>query len=243
MLLRDHSSDPLDEPLVRVIALVGEPDACAQPQTARVLARNDGADDQGPFTLSDIRQERFEQVAAKRHRVDGPERMHGPERGPASQFMRPDAGIVLARVARRATLSYMTQPLSLRLPESTLQRLGSRARSRGVPPRSLAQRYVEEGIRTDEHPLIRFADGPAGRRARLQGTGLDVWEAFAVVLDNDGDERAAADYLELPLGLIQAAIAYYGVYPSEIDDWIELNARDSEAARSAWLAGQAALKR
>ena len=30
MLLRVHSPDPLDEPLVRVIALVGEPDACAQ---------------------------------------------------------------------------------------------------------------------------------------------------------------------------------------------------------------------
>jgi uncharacterized protein (DUF433 family) len=129
------------------------------------------------------------------------------------------------------------------LPDATVARLGARARSRSVPPRTLAQRYVEEGLRTDEHPLIRFADGPAGRRARLQGTGLDVWETIAVVRDNDGDERAAADYLELPLGLIQAAVAYYGAYPSEIDEWIELNTRESEAARAAWLAGQAALKR
>jgi hypothetical protein len=43
--------------------------------------------------------------------------------------------------------------------------------------------------RMDEHPLIRFADGPAGRRARLVGTGKDVWEIIAVVRDNDG--RAA----------------------------------------------------
>ena len=146
-------------------------------------------------------------------------------------------------VARRATLSYVTQPLSLRLPDATVERLGARARSRSVPPRTLAQRYVEEGLRTDEHPLIRFADGPAGRRARLQGTGLDVWEAIAVVRDNDGNEQSAAAYLELPLGLIQAAVAYYGAYPSEIDTWIELNAREGEAARDAWLAGQAALKR
>ncbi len=137
----------------------------------------------------------------------------------------------------------MSQPLSLRLPTETVERLGARARSRGVAPRTLAQRYVEEGLRTDEHPLIRFADGPAGRRARLQGTGLDVWEAIAVVRDNDGDERVAADYLEIPLGLIQAAVAYYGAHPSEIDEWIELNNRESEAARAAWLAGQAALKR
>jgi uncharacterized protein (DUF433 family) len=129
------------------------------------------------------------------------------------------------------------------LPEATLERLSARARSHSVPPRTLAQRYVEEGLRTDEHPLIRFADGPAGRRARLQGTGLDAWEAIAVVRDNDGDERAAADYLEIPLGLIQAAVGYYGAYPSEIDEWIELNARESEAARASWLAGQVALKR
>ena len=67
MLLRRHASNSLNEPFVRVIALVGQPDACAQPQTARVLACNDGADDWSPFTLSDVRQERFEDVAAKRH--------------------------------------------------------------------------------------------------------------------------------------------------------------------------------
>ena len=142
-----------------------------------------------------------------------------------------------------ATLRYMSQPLSLRLPDATLDRLGARARSRSVAPRTLAQRYVEEGLRTDEHPLIRFVDGPAGRRPRLQGTGLDVWEAISVVRDNDGDEREAAEYLQIPLGLIQAAVAYYGAYRDEIDEWIELNAREGEAAYAAWLAGQQALKR
>lgn len=104
----------------------------------------------------------------------------------------------------------MSQPLSLRLPDATLDRLGARARSRSVAPRTLAQRYVEEGLRTDEHPLIRFVDGPAGRRPRLQGTGLDVWEAISVLRDNDGDEKEAAEYLTIPLGLVQAAGAYYG---------------------------------
>ncbi len=140
-------------------------------------------------------------------------------------------------------MRYMTQPLSLRLPEATLDRLGAQARSRGVATRTLAQRYVEEGLRTDEHPLIRFVDGPAGRRPRLQGTGLDVWEAISVLHDNDGNERAAADYLQIPLGLVQAAVAYYGAYRDEIDEWIELNARESAAARAAWLAGRQALKR
>jgi hypothetical protein len=55
VLLRPDSPEPLNEPLVRVIALVGEPDAGAQPQTAGVLACNDGADDWSPFALSDVR--------------------------------------------------------------------------------------------------------------------------------------------------------------------------------------------
>jgi hypothetical protein len=128
------------------------------------------------------------------------------------------------------------------LPDATLDRLGARARSRNLAPRTLAQRYVEEGLRTDEHPLIRFVDGPAGRRARLLGTGLDVWEAISVVRDNDGDERAAAEYLGIPLGLIQGGVVYYGAYRDEIDQWIELNTRETEGAHEAWLAGQQALK-
>jgi uncharacterized protein (DUF433 family) len=86
-------------------------------------------------------------------------------------------------------------------------------------------------------------DGPAGRRPRLQGTGLDVWEVISVVRDNDGNEREAAEYLGIPLGLVQAAVAYYGAYRDEIDEWIELNARESDAAHAARLAGQRALKR
>src|ERR1700727_1261606 len=116
----------------------------------------------------------------------------------------------LLAVLRRTTLNYMSQPLSVRLSDATISRLGARARRVHLPPRTLAQRYVEEGLRMDEHPLIRFADGPAGRRARLAGTGKDVWEIIAAVRDNDGDAAETGRYLELPLGLVQAAISYYG---------------------------------
>ena len=95
----------------------------------------------------------------------------------------------------------------------------------------------------DEHPLVRFVDGPSGRRARLVGTGIDVWEVISVVRDNGGDVRAAAAYLELSVGLVQAAVSYYGSYTEEVDEWIELNARESEDAHAAWVAGQAAAER
>ncbi len=133
--------------------------------------------------------------------------------------------------------------MSLRLQEATIERLGVRAQRVQMPPRTLAQRYVEEGLRADEHPLVRFVDGPAGRRARLVGTGSDVWEVIAAVRDNDGDVAEAAEFLELPLGVVQAAVGYYGAYPAEIDGWINRNEQETAEAHAAWQAGQAALRR
>ncbi len=109
-----------------------------------------------------------------------------------------------------------------------------------MPPRTLAQRYVEEGLRMDEHPLIHFADGPSGRRARLLG-GPDVWEVIAVARDNDGDLAETAAYLELSLGLVQAAASYYAAYPPEVDERVARNRREAHDAHSGFLAARDAL--
>jgi uncharacterized protein (DUF433 family) len=139
-------------------------------------------------------------------------------------------------------MDYMTSPLSVRLNDATIARLGRHAQRVHLAPRTLAQRYVEEGLRMDEHPLIRFAEGPAGRRARLMGTGKDVWEVIATVRDNGGDIAEAARYLEIPVGLVQAAVTYYGAYTDEIDQWIEINAQDAAEAHAAWAAGKNAVQ-
>jgi uncharacterized protein (DUF433 family) len=139
-------------------------------------------------------------------------------------------------------MHYMSHPLSVRLSDAAIARLSKHAQRAHIPPRTLAQRYVEEGLRMDEHSLIRFTDGPAGRRARLVGTGKDVWEVIATVRDNDGDAAETARYLEIPLGLVQAAITYYGAYTSEIDQWIQSNEQEAAEAYAAWTAGQAAVR-
>lgn len=143
----------------------------------------------------------------------------------------------------RSFIVSKVNPISLRLDEATIERLGSRAKRVHMPPRTLAQRYVEEGLRMDEHPLVRFVEGPAGRRARLAGTGKDVWEVIATVRDNDNDLKEAAEYLRIPLGLVQAAVTYYGTYTHEIDELIADNEQAAEEAHAAWRAGQAALAR
>jgi uncharacterized protein (DUF433 family) len=108
--------------------------------------------------------------------------------------------------------------------------------------RTLAQRYVEEGLRHDAHPLIQFIDGPSGRRASMVGRGLDVWEVIATVRDNHGSVAEAAAYLEVPAGLLEAAVAYYGEHRSEIDKEIELNEAEFEEGRAAAAAGEQALR-
>lgn len=135
----------------------------------------------------------------------------------------------------------MTMPFSLRLPARTLERLQSRSRASGQPPRTMAQRYVEEGIRHDDHPLIHFVDGPAGRRPAVLGTGLDVWEVAATVKDNGGDGGEAADYLAVPRHVVDAAIAYYGAYREEVDEWIIEAHRVNDEAHAAWRAGHEAV--
>jgi hypothetical protein len=136
----------------------------------------------------------------------------------------------------------MTDHYTLRLAPGIKQRLTDWARRSGMPERSLAQRYVDEGLRHDAHPLIQFLDGPSGRRASLAGRGLDVWEVIATIRDNSGSVAQSADYLQVPAGLVEAAVAYYGEFKAEIDQEIEFNEAEYERGIAAAAAGQRALR-
>jgi hypothetical protein len=136
----------------------------------------------------------------------------------------------------------MADHYTLRLAPGLRQRLSEWARRAGLPERTLAQRYVEEGLRHDEHPLIQFLDGPSGRRASLLGRGLDVWEVIATVRDNNGSVAEAAEYLQIPVGLVEAAVTYYGEYREEIDSEIARNDAEYERGRAAAAAGEQALR-
>jgi hypothetical protein len=136
----------------------------------------------------------------------------------------------------------MADHYTLRLAPGIRQQLSEWARRVGLPERTLAQRYVEEGLRHDAHPLIQFLDGPSGRRASLLGRGLDVWEVIATVRDNNGSVADAAEYLQVPAGLVEAAVAYYGEYRHEIDGEIGLNEAEFERGRAAAAAGHQALR-
>ena len=70
-----------------------------------------------------------------------------------------------------------------------------------------------------------------------------MWEVIAAVRDNDGDLGETAGYLNMPLGLVQAAVSYYGAYTDEVDHWITSNEQEAAEAHAAWAAGQAVIQR
>jgi uncharacterized protein (DUF433 family) len=126
---------------------------------------------------------------------------------------------------------------SFRLPAETLARLDARAALMGTTRTTLAERYLEEGLRLVEHPGIAFTDGAQGeRRATLAGTRLDVWMVVGVVRANNGSVQVAAEYLQVPVPWIEAAARYYAAFPDEIDEEIRLS--DEFAERELRLAAE-----
>jgi hypothetical protein len=114
------------------------------------------------------------------------------------------------------------QHVTLRLPVQLKRALARQAAGEGATQTALAERYLEEAIRTADHPGIVFRGGPAGRRPAVVG-GPDVWEIVGTFLAERRDAAAAAAYLELPIGLVNAAVGYYADHAGEIDEWLERN--------------------
>jgi hypothetical protein len=115
-------------------------------------------------------------------------------------------------------------PFSARLDARLVARLKTRSARERVSASQLAERYIDEGLRSEEFPGIEFRNGPAGRRTSLKGAP-DVWEVVRDV--QAAREAGIADPLatvgaasELTEAQVRLAAAYYAEYPEEIDSRI-----------------------
>jgi uncharacterized protein (DUF433 family) len=131
--------------------------------------------------------------------------------------------------------------VSFRFDGATIRHLKRRSREVGEPQAALAERYIEEGLRMDEHPLIHFRTRPAGRRPMLVGTRLDVADVIETIRANHGSVEDAAEYLDLPVGHVEACARYYAEYKREVDAWIEYAHELAERERERWERRQEAL--
>lgn len=78
-----------------------------------------------------------------------------------------------------------------------------------------------EEISLNEHPLIYFREGAAGRRPALLGSRLDVADIITTIRQNDGSVEETASYLEVPAAWVEAAARYYDEHPEDVDAQIE----------------------
>jgi len=83
---------------------------------------------------------------------------------------------------------------------------------------SVARDLLVEAVKMKKCPGIIFADGPTGRRARVSGTGIDVWEiaaAFKEAGENYTELQKVYHWLSEPQ--LRSALSYYALYPAQID--------------------------
>ena len=116
------------------------------------------------------------------------------------------------------------------------------ARHPGLTRSAVAARYVDEGLRMEEHPGILFREGPTGRRATVVG-GPDVWEVIHALKEARAAEPDLSDedlltMLEdntgVPRRMARTAVEYWGAYPEEVDALVAYAERaEAEGASAA----------
>jgi uncharacterized protein (DUF433 family) len=115
---------------------------------------------------------------------------------------------------------------SLRLPPETLREIEQMARESGKDFSAVAKDLLEEAIKMRRCPGIVFVEGTSGRRARVGGTGIEVWEIIATYQSVKKDAaRLQKSFHWLSPEQLRAAMAYYSAYPQEIDQQVEKNQR------------------
>ena len=113
---------------------------------------------------------------------------------------------------------------SLRLPEEAVKQIEALASRSGKDFSGIARDLIIEAVKMRRCPGISFAEGPTGRRARIAGTGLDVWEFMATFRGLGEDyEKLKKTYHWLSDQQIRSALAFYTLYPDEIDERIARN--------------------
>ena len=113
---------------------------------------------------------------------------------------------------------------SLRLPAETTKEIEQMAKETGQDFSNVTKDLLQEAIKMRRCPGILFAEGIGGRRARVAGTGIEVWEVIAAYKSMKEDfKRLQKAYHWLSTEQLKAALGYYTVYPREIDRLIQQN--------------------
>jgi uncharacterized protein (DUF433 family) len=127
---------------------------------------------------------------------------------------------------------------SVRVATPVFEALERRAAELDETRNALAERYIDEGVKMDEHPEISFRDGALGRRAAIVGTRLDVWQVMETVRASGNSIEDAAQFLGVPPRKVQAAVRYYAANRDDVDRFAARATASAERAEDAWRTEQ-----
>ena len=127
---------------------------------------------------------------------------------------------------------------SMRIPKEMVEEIQGIAQQSGKDFSTITKELLKEAIKMHRCPGIIFTEGV---RARIVGTGIEVWEIIANYKNVEEDfERLRTIYHWLTELQLRAALCYYRAYPGEIDLIIAQNeswTRESIQKRHPFLAG------
>lgn len=113
---------------------------------------------------------------------------------------------------------------SLRIPKEIIKEIEDLAMRSGKDFTAVVNELLEESIKAHHCPGIVFVEGTSGKRARIAGTGIEVWEVVVTYKSVGGDlRRLGKAYHWLTGQQLKTAIGYYGLYKEEIDALIAKN--------------------
>ena len=113
---------------------------------------------------------------------------------------------------------------SIRLPEEAVKEIEALGSGTGRDFSTVARDLLFEAVKMRRCPGITFADGPTGRRAKIAGTGIDIWEFIATFKGlGENYDKLKESYHWLSDQQIRSALSYYALYPDEIEEKITRN--------------------
>ena len=146
----------------------------------------------------------------------------------------------MALEKQRNTLPFMSETSSLvqrsfRLSASTSRLLDHRVGESGESRNAMVDRLLNESLRIEKHPFIRFITGASGKReAHIVGTRWKVRQIIVTLKGEKGQLDSVIKGFDLTELQVRAAVSYYADFSEEIDADIERESVDAEQQRVRW---------
>lgn len=112
----------------------------------------------------------------------------------------------------------MSAPVTIRLGAEVMKAVQAKATRAGRSRSEMMAELVRLGLDVLRYPGITFVEGPAGLRAHIAGSGLDVWEVIMVHRAHRGAEGATLKHLrQLSRRQLKTAQAYFQDHRQEVE--------------------------